>query len=168
MLKKLYITKTMKCPFCSFEEDKVVDSRSTKEGKAIRRRRECLNCGKRYTTYEHIESVPLTVVKKDGAREAFDMGKLVTGLYTACKKRPVSREKIQEIAEDIESKISSLKTEEIHSQIIGELVMKALKQVDEVAYMRFASVCRNFSEVSEFLTEIHGMSRSQINQETNH
>ena len=156
----------MKCPFCNFEEDKVVDSRSTKEGKAIRRRRECLKCGKRYTTYEYIETVPRTVLKKNGVREPFDMGKLVTGLYTACKKRPVPPSQIQEISEDIENKISNLKTEEIPSRTIGDFVMEALQQVDEVAYMRFASVCRNFNEVSEFLTEINGMQRSGVNQET--
>ena len=156
----------MKCPFCNFEEDKVVDSRSTKEGKAIRRRRECLKCGKRYTTYEYIESVPRTVIKNDGTHEAYDMGKLVTGLYTACKKRPVPPSKIQEITEDIENQISNLKSEEIHSKTIGEFVMKALQEVDEVAYMRFASVCRNFNKVSEFVTEINGLSGSKIQQET--
>ncbi|MFC1585087.1 transcriptional regulator NrdR [Fibrobacterota bacterium] len=157
----------MKCPFCNFEEDKVVDSRSTKEGKAIRRRRECLKCGKRYTTYEYIESVPRTVLKKNGNREPYDMGKLVTGLYTACKKRPVPPNRIQEIGEEIENKISNLKMEEIPSKIIGDYVMEALQKVDEVAYMRFASVCRNFNEVSEFLTEINDMNAAQIRQETN-
>ena len=157
----------MKCPFCNFEEDKVVDSRSTKEGKAIRRRRECLKCSKRYTTYEYIEAVPRTILKKDGAREPYDMGKLVTGLYTACKKRPVTPSQIHESAEEIESRVSGLKTEEIPSKVIGEFVMEALQKVDEVAYMRFASVCRNFNEVSEFLTEINGMNTTQVKQETN-
>ena len=155
----------MKCPFCNFEEDKVVDSRSTKEGKAIRRRRECLKCAKRYTTYEYIESVPRTVMKKDGSREPYDMGKLVTGLYTACKKRPVPPSQIQQIAEEIENRVSNLKSEEIQSKLIGEFVMEELQKVDEVAYMRFASVCRNFNEVSEFLTEIKDMNATNIQQE---
>jgi transcriptional repressor NrdR len=145
----------MKCPFCNFEEDKVVDSRTTREGKAIRRRRECLSCAKRFTTYEYVESIPRTVVKNDGRREPYDMGKLLAGIYTACKKRPVSQETIQDMADTIETQFSKLNNEEITSKEIGELVMKALQAVDEIAYMRFASVCRNFKEVSEFLNEIY-------------
>ena len=148
----------MKCVHCGYKEDKVVDSRSIKEGRAIRRRRECLECGKRFTTYEYIETVYLSIVKSDGRMEAYDKAKLMTSLYTACKKRPVTGSQIQDMVEEIEAKLTRLKKKQIPSRIIGESVMKALQAVDEVAYMRYASVYRNFSEVSEFLSEIQGLS----------
>jgi len=147
----------MKCPFCGCEEDKVVDSRGTKEGRAIRRRRECLACNRRYTTYEEIETVVLSVVKSDGRKEPFNRSKLITGLYTACKKRPVTAKQINEMVESIEEGLYNLGKEVIPSRTVGEFVMKALQGVDEVAYMRFASVYRNFNEVSEFLNEINGL-----------
>ncbi len=149
----------MKCPYCNCEEDKVVDSRTTKEGKAIRRRRECLSCAKRYTTYEYIETVPRMVLKNDGSTEAYDSGKLMAGLYTACKKRPVTKAKIQEMVDSVENKISELSGEVIPSRSIGEIVLKTLYSVDQIAYMRYASVYRNFKEVSQFLTQIDEMSR---------
>ncbi len=150
----------MKCPYCQHEEDKVVDSRTSKEGKAIRRRRECLECGRRFTTYEYIESIPLTVVKADGRREPYDRQKLWTGLYTACKKRPVSAERIEIIVDQIENQVQGLAEHEVKSDVIGELSMKALYQVDEVAYIRFASVYRKFKEVREFLSEISVMQKT--------
>ncbi len=154
----------MKCPYCNHEEDKVVDSRTTREGKAIRRRRECLKCTRRYTTYEYIESVSRIVIKNDGRREPFDMGKLLAGIYTACKKRPVSQNKIQEIVDKVEAQIAQMYSDEVPSQRIGEFVMRSLQEVDEVAYMRFASVCRNFKEVSEFLNEIYELNGTSVSQ----
>jgi transcriptional repressor NrdR len=147
----------MKCPFCSYEEDKVVDSRSSREGKAIRRRRECLSCGQRFTTYEYVETVPLAIVKNDGRREPYDRQKIMSGLYTACKKRPISAETIEQMADQIENQIQAVNENEISSQKIGELAMKALYQLDEVAYIRFASVYRKFKEIKEFLSEIREM-----------
>lgn len=152
----------MRCPFCGCEEDKVVDSRATKEGRAIRRRRECLACSRRYTTYEEIETVLIQVVKSDGRKEPFNRSKLITGLYMACKKRPVSTNKINDMVESIEENLYKLGKEIIPSRTVGEFVMKALQEVDEVAYMRFASVYRNFNEVSEFLHEINGLHNQQV------
>jgi len=150
----------MKCPFCSCEEDKVVDSRSSREGKSIRRRRECLSCGQRFTTYEYVETIPLTIVKADGRREPYDRQKILSGLRTACKKRPVSTETIDQMADQIENQIQGMAESEISSKHIGELAMKALYQVDEVAYIRFASVYRKFKEIKEFLSEISVMQQS--------
>ncbi len=150
----------MKCPYCSFEEDKVVDSRSSKEGRAIRRRRECLSCGQRFTTYENVEAVPLSISKNDGRREPYDRQKILMGLYTACKKRPVAAETIHSLVDQIENQMHGLCESEIPSTTIGELCMKALYQVDEVAYVRFASVYRKFKEVKEFLSEISVMQQS--------
>lgn len=147
----------MKCPYCGFDQDKVVDSRTTKEGRAIRRRRECIECGRRYTTYEYIETVPMQIIKSDGRKEPYDRSKLAAGVYAACKKRPVTSAKIHEILDNIESTLTKIGKEAVPSRVIGELVMKALQQVDEVAYMRFASVYRNFTEVSEFLNEIYDL-----------
>lgn len=144
----------MKCPFCGFEEDKVVDSRSSKEGRAIRRRRECLKCEKRYTTYEYIEKVALTVVKNDGRREPYDRQKLLQGIVTACKKRPVSTKRIDYLVEEIENELSNLSRSEVKSKEIGELVMDKLHQLDEVAYVRFASVYRKFKDKKEFMEEL--------------
>lgn len=149
----------MKCPFCGFEQDKVVDSRSSKEGRAVRRRRECLQCEKRFTTYEYIESVPLTIVKNDQRREPFDRQKLLSGISSACKKRPISMKKIESIVDKIENEISKLSKTEIPSLEIGELVMRELARLDDVAYVRFASVYRNFKDRDEFLEEIKDMTK---------
>lgn len=147
----------MKCPFCSHEEDKVVDSRTAQDGRAVRRRRECLKCGKRFTTYEFIETVSLTVVKNDGRREPFDRQKLLRGMILACNKRPISEKKLESIVEEIEEELLALSKKEITSQEIGELVMKKLKDIDEVAYVRFASVYRKFKDKNEFFDELKGL-----------
>lgn len=147
----------MKCPFCSHEEDKVVDSRTAQDGRAVRRRRECLKCGKRFTTYEFIETVSLTVVKNDGRREPFDRHKLLRGMILACNKRPVSEKKLESLVDEIEEELLALSKKEITSQEIGELVMKKLKDVDEVAYVRFASVYRKFKDKNEFFDELRGL-----------
>ncbi|OGC76703.1 MAG: transcriptional regulator NrdR [candidate division Zixibacteria bacterium RBG_16_40_9] len=147
----------MKCPFCSHEEDKVVDSRTAQDGRAVRRRRECLKCGKRFTTYEFIETVSLTVVKNDGRREPFDRQKLLKGMVLACNKRPISEKKLEAIVDEIEEELLALSKKEITSPEIGELVMKKLKEVDEVAYVRFASVYRKFKDKNEFFDELKGL-----------
>ena len=147
----------MKCPFCSYEESKVIDSRSTDDNTTIRRRRECLKCGKRYTTYEKIEDIPILVVKKDNTRENFNKEKIVNGLIIACQKRPVSRSQIENIAYDIEKKISNKMITEIASNDIGEMVMDSLKEIDEISYVRFASVYRQFKDINTFLEEIKGL-----------
>ena len=144
----------MKCPFCSFEESKVIDSRPTDEGERIRRRRECLECGKRFTTYEIIETVPLIVVKKDKSREQFDRNKLMAGMLRACEKRPVSLQTIEDAISDIESTLQNSLDREVTSDKIGELCMQKLKSIDEVAYVRFASVYRQFRDVSTFVEEV--------------
>ncbi len=145
----------MKCPFCSFEEDKVIDSRPTDEGERIRRRRECLKCGKRFTTYEMIESLPIIVIKKDGSRETFDRQKLLTGMIRACEKRPVSIETLDKAISDIEVVIQNSLDREVSSDKIGELVMEKLKGIDEVAYVRFASVYRQFKDINTFMNELN-------------
>ena len=147
----------MKCPFCAFEESKVVDSRSTEDNTTIRRRRECLNCSKRYTTYEKIEDIPILVVKKDNTRENFNKEKIVNGLIIACQKRPISRQQIENIAIEIEKKISNRMLTEVQSEYIGEMVMDALKEIDEISYVRFASVYRQFKDINTFLEEIKGL-----------
>ncbi len=144
----------MKCPYCDNEDNKVVDSRSSKEGRAVRRRRECLGCGKRYTTYEYIENVALSVVKQDGRTEDFDRQKLLSGLKTACKKRPISIKKIESVVDDIVTKVETLSSSEVKSSEIGELVMEELHKIDDVAYVRFASVYRQFKDKNEFLNEL--------------
>ena len=144
----------MRCPFCGGEEDKVVDSRQMKDGKAIRRRRECLLCGRRFTTYEYVEQAPLFVVKKDGRREPFDRGKLLKGIMTACHKRPVPRARIEELVDEVERALEDLGTVEISTRVIGEEVMKRLKALDEVSYVRFASVYREFKDKLEFMEEL--------------
>ena len=144
----------MKCPFCFNDESKVVYSRSTDDNTTIRRRRECTKCNKRYTTYEKIEDIPILVVKRDLTRENFNKEKIVNGLIIACQKRPVSRKQIEEIAEEIEKKISNNMLTEIESEKIGEMVMKRLKEIDEVSYVRFASVYRQFKDINTFLEEI--------------
>ena len=144
----------MKCPFCSFEESKVIDSRPTDEGERIRRRRECMSCGKSFTTYEIIESVPIVVVKKDKSREVFDRDKLFNGMMRACEKRPVSVDVIERAIDDIEAEIQNSLDREVTSVKIGELVMDKLKEIDEVAYVRFASVYRQFKDINTFMSEL--------------
>lgn len=144
----------MKCPYCGYEESKVIDSRPTDEGERIRRRRECISCGKRFTTYEVIESVPVIVVKKDKSREVFDRNKLFNGLLRACEKRPVSLETIERVVSDIETKLQNSLDREVTSSYIGQLAMDALKDVDEVAYVRFASVYRQFKDINTFMDEL--------------
>ena len=145
----------MKCPFCGYEESKVIDSRPTDEGERIRRRRECLECGKRFTTYEMIESLPIVVIKKDGSRETFDRQKLLTGMLRACEKRPVSIETLDRAISDIETVIQNSLDREVSSDKIGELVMEKLKEIDEVAYVRFASVYRQFKDINTFMDELN-------------
>lgn len=145
----------MKCPFCSYEESKVIDSRPTDEGERIRRRRECLKCAKRFTTYEMIESLPIIVIKKDGSRETFDRQKLLTGMLRACEKRPVSIETLDHAISDIETVIQNSLDREVSSDKIGELVMEKLKDIDEVAYVRFASVYRQFKDINTFMNELN-------------
>ena len=151
----------MKCPFCAYEESKVVDSRSTEDHTAIRRRRECLKCSKRYTTYEKIEDIPILVVKKDSTRENFSKEKIINGLITACQKRPVSRQQIENISDDIEKTISNRMLTEVASDYIGEMVMDRLKEIDEVSYVRFASVYRQFKDKNTFLEEIENLKTKQ-------
>ena len=137
----------MKCPFCGYEDSKVVDSRPTDEGTSIRRRRECLKCLKRFTTYETVERMPLMLVKRDGTRQAYDRQKLLNGLMKACEKRPVSLMQLEQIVDNVESEVSS--------KVIGELVMEQLRKVDEVAYVRFASVYRQFKDINTFMEELN-------------
>lgn len=144
----------MKCPFCSYEEQKVIDSRPVEESNSIRRRRECLKCQKRFTTYERIESVPVMIIKKDKTREEFDREKLLSGLIRACQKRPVSVQQLENIVNEIESQISNSLDREVTSQYIGELVMEKLKDIDEVSYVRFASVYRQFKDINTFMEEL--------------
>lgn len=147
----------LRCPFCAFDESKVVDSRSTDENTTIRRRRECIKCGKRYTTYEKIEDIPVLVIKRDLARENFNKEKIINGLIIACQKRPVSRKQVEELAEDIEKSISNNMFTEIESRVIGEMVMERLKSLDEISYVRFASVYRQFKDINTFLEEIKSL-----------
>jgi transcriptional repressor NrdR len=144
----------MKCPYCGFKEDKVVDSRATGEESAVRRRRECLKCGKRFTTYEYIEEVSMMVIKKDGRREPFDRKKILAGIIRACEKRPVSMEKMEEIISQVERSIQKKSDREVSASRIGELVMERLKNLDDVAYVRFASVYRQFKDVGQFMVEL--------------
>ncbi|MBQ2973183.1 MAG: transcriptional regulator NrdR [Clostridia bacterium] len=144
----------MKCPFCGCEESKVIDSRPTDEGERIRRRRECISCQKRFTTYEVIESVPVIVVKKDKSREVFDRNKLFNGMLRACEKRPVSLEKIETAVNEIETTLQNSFDREVTSVHIGELAMDKLKDLDEVAYVRFASVYRQFKDINTFMDEL--------------
>ena len=147
----------MKCPFCSFDESKVVDSRSTDDSTTIRRRRECLNCSKRYTTYEKVEDIPILVVRRDSTRENFNKEKIINGLIRACQKRPVSRKQIEDLSDDIEKTISNKMITEVNSKLIGEMVMERLKEVDEISYVRFASVYREFKDINTFLEEIKNL-----------
>jgi len=144
----------MKCPYCGYKEDKVVDSRATAEESAIRRRRECLKCGKRFTTYEYIEEVSLMVIKKDGRRQPFDRKKILTGIMKAYEKRPISMEKMEEVVVQVERAIQKKSDREVASSRIGELVMEKLKAMDDVAYVRFASVYRQFKDLGQFMVEL--------------
>ena len=144
----------MKCPFCGFEESKVIDSRPTDEGERIRRRRECLNCSKRFTTYEIIESLPIIVIKKDKSREVFDREKLLNGLLRASEKRPVSIDDLDRLVDDIEATLHNSLDREVSSVKIGELAMEKLRKIDEVAYVRFASVYRQFKDINTFMAEL--------------
>ena len=144
----------MKCPYCGYSESKVIDSRPTDEGERIRRRRECLNCAKRFTTYEVIETVPVVVVKKDKSREAFDRNKLLNGLLRACEKRPVPLETLERIVDEIETLLQNSLDREVPSTLIGTYAMDKLKKVDEVAYVRFASVYREFKDINTFMDEL--------------
>ncbi|MDP3723518.1 MAG: transcriptional regulator NrdR [Candidatus Omnitrophota bacterium] len=144
----------MKCPFCGHHEDKVVDSRASADGASIRRRRECLACGKRFTTYEHVEGQPLMIVKKDGRREPFDRQKLLAGLVKACEKRPVSMDGLEGLVNELERELSQQFEREAPSREVGERVMKKLHALDPVAYVRFASVYREFKDVEQFMREL--------------
>ncbi|MBQ2897515.1 MAG: transcriptional repressor NrdR [Clostridia bacterium] len=151
----------MKCPFCGSIESKVIDSRPTDEGTIIRRRRECIECAKRFTTYEKVESIPLRVIKKDKSREMFDSQKLLNGIMRACEKRPVTIEQLQNIVDDIENDIFSTLDKEISTKEIGQKVMEALKDIDEVSYVRFASVYRQFKDIDTFMKELNALMRSK-------
>lgn len=147
----------MKCPYCGDTESKVVDSRPTDDGERIRRRRECLECGKRFTTYEIVETLPIIVIKKDKSREAFDRNKLLNGMLRACEKRQVSYQKLEEAVDNIEQAISNSLDREVTSTEVGKLAMQELKRIDEVAYVRFVSVYREFSDVNTFLDELNSL-----------
>ena len=150
----------MKCPFCGHPEDKVVDSRESKEGQSIRRRRECLNCQRRFTTYERVDEIPYMVIKKDGSREKFDRQKILAGLLRACEKRPVSMSQLQSIVDQAELLVVDAPEREVPSREIGELLMRRLRELDKVAYVRFASVYLDFKDVKEFMDELKELLRS--------
>lgn len=147
----------MKCPFCGHKEDKVIDSRSSEEGRSIRRRRECLNCKRRFTTYENIEETSLMVIKKDGRREPFDRKKILAGIQKACEKRPISTQVLEELADKVEYTLQSKFEKEVGANQIGELLMELLHDLDEVAYVRFASVYRQFKDINQFMKELRGL-----------
>jgi transcriptional repressor NrdR len=151
----------MKCPFCAFVNDKVVDSRESKEGESIRRRRECLKCQKRFTTYERIDEIPYMVVKKDGRREKFDRQKLLNGLLRASEKRPIAMNKLEQIVDDAESFVIDSPERERKTNEIGELIMQRLRKIDKVAYVRFASVYLDFKDVKEFMAELKDLLKSK-------
>ena len=145
----------MKCPYCGYSESKVIDSRPADENSSIRRRRECLSCGKRFTTYETVESLPMVVVKKDGSRQSFDRQKVLRGMIRACEKRPVSLAELERIADEIEQELQNSMEREIRTADIGEKVMERLRSVDQVAYVRFASVYRQFKDIDTFMAELN-------------
>lgn len=145
----------MKCPFCGYLDSKVIDSRPAEDGTSIRRRRECLSCKKRFTTFEVMETLPVVVIKKDGSRQSFDKSKLLNGMIRACEKRPVPFDTLQQIADEIEQNLQNEMNREVSSTKIGEMVMDRLKDVDEVAYVRFASVYRQFKDISTFMSELN-------------
>ncbi len=147
----------MRCPYCSFSADKVVDSRSSRDGLVTRRRRECLKCKRRFTTYERREKIPLMVIKKDSRRESFDRQKILNGVVKACEKRPVSMEKVEELIDEVEGVLQGRLEKEVPSREVGELVMRKLHELDEVAYVRFASVYRQFKDITDFMKEVKGL-----------
>ena len=147
----------MKCPFCNYPDSKVVDSRPTDEGTSIRRRRECLRCFKRFTTYEPVERLPLMLIKRDGTREPYDRNKLLSGVMKACEKRPVPQARLEQLVDTVEQRLFGTLETEVSSQKIGEMVMQELKNVDEVAYVRFASVYRQFKDINTFLEELNSL-----------
>lgn len=147
----------MKCPFCGHKEDKVIDSRSSEEGRSIRRRRECLKCKRRFTTYENIEETSLMVIKKDGRREPFDRKKILSGIKKACEKRPISTQVLEELTDKVEYTLQSKFEKEVGANQIGELLMELLHDLDEVAYVRFASVYRQFKDINQFMKELRGL-----------
>lgn len=152
----------MKCPFCSHLHDKVVDSRESKEGDAIRRRRECLACERRFTTYERIDEVPYMAIKKDGRREKFDRQKVLGGLLKACEKRPISMARLSELVNHVEAKVSDSPDREISTTEIGELLMEGLRELDKIAYVRFASVYRDFQDEEAFFNELKNLMRQKL------
>jgi len=147
----------VRCPFCGDGKDKVVDSRESGSGDSIRRRRECLECGRRFTSYERIEEIPYLVIKKDGQREAFDRNKLLAGLHRACEKRPVSAKALQALVDEIEQMVQDSPDREVEVRVVGEKVMERLRELDKVAYVRFASVYRQFEDVQEFMAVLRGL-----------
>lgn len=151
----------MRCPYCGYLESKVLDSRAAEEGSSIRRRRECLRCTRRFTTYEVIEEIPIMVVKKDGRREMFDRSKLMNGVLRACEKRPISLAKVEELVEKVERDIRNNMEREVSTQRIGEMAMEHLRDIDQVAYVRFASVYRQFTDLSSFLLELEALMKLQ-------
>jgi len=151
----------VKCPYCGYDESKVIDSRPTDEGERIRRRRECLKCGKRFTTYEVIETVPIIVIKKDKSRESFDRNKLLNGLLRACEKRPVSIDTLERLVDEIEGSLQNSLDREVPSSLIGKYAMEKLKNIDEVAYVRFASVYREFKDIATFKEELDRMLKAR-------
>lgn len=156
----------MKCPYCGYKEDKVIDSRSSSGGNSIRRRRECLKCERRFTTYEYIEQIPLLVVKKAGQREPFDRTKILSGIIKACEKRPVSMQKMEDMVTSIERIVMRKYEKEIPSTIVGELIMEKLAEIDDVAYVRFASVYRQFKDVNQFMKELQEILGKGTKRET--
>jgi transcriptional repressor NrdR len=157
----------MRCPYCDSLEDKVVDSRSSKEGSAIRRRRECLSCGRRFTTYEYIEDTPLTIIKSDGRREPFDKNKLFTKIQLACTKRPISTSQIEDVVDRIEAELIGRGEREVAANpVVGEAVMRELKMLDDVAYVRFASVYRQFKDIRDFERELRELEATHRGRET--
>ena len=152
----------MKCPFCAHTEDKVIDSRSSNEDKSVRRRRECMKCKKRFTTYEYVEEVPLMVIKKDGRRESFDRNKIISGILKACEKRPVSMEKVEAVVDRVEKELQKSFDKEVKAQVVGELVMEYLHKLDEVAYVRFASVYRQFKDINHFMKELKDLLSKRV------
>lgn len=151
----------MRCPYCAHIEDKVVDSRETKDGDAIRRRRECLSCGRRFTSYERIDEIPYMVVKKDGKRESFDRAKVMAGLLRACEKRPISTAQLESIVDETERNVQDSLDRELSTNDVGKVIMRRLKAIDKVAYVRFASVYLEFEDVSAFMTELKDLVRSR-------
>ncbi len=151
----------MRCPFCTYLEDKVVDSRESKEGDSIRRRRECLKCGRRFTSYERIDEIPYMVVKKDGRRETFNRNKIMSGLLRACEKRPISAIQLEQIVDEIEKNVQESAERELPTTQVGKIIMRRLKTLDKVAYVRFASVYLEFEDVSEFMSELKILVKSR-------